>query len=367
MSGLTMIQRYILRRFFSNLLLCLVSVLVIYVVLDYVGKINRFSRVPLHVAAYYYLFVLPSILNLVISIIMLLAVMFTMGGLAKHSEITAMRSAGLSIFYISRPVLYFALLLAVSNILFNETLLPKVNRLRERKYAALIRQAPPPVYTVRYGFIYLGKDNILYYFKGRYDTRQKRGEDVDIEFYDHSKLYKRISCKSLEWVKGRWIARSGTERTFFEDSLATESFSIKTDFPRPIRERPEDILKEKKLPEEMNFLELRNYIQNLVRTGENPQTITRLRAELQYKLSLPFITFIVVIVGVSLTVKVGRSGIAKVFGLGILIGFIYYFLVNLGVGLGQSGTLNPVLGAWLGNLIFLPLSLIHFWKVTKKE
>lgn len=367
MSGPTLIQRYILGRFLSNLLLCTFSVLIIYVVVDYTGKIGKFGKVPIYVVGYYYLYVIPYILNLVISIIMLLTAMFTMGGLAKHSEITAMRSAGLSVFYITRPVIYFSILLVLGNIVFNETLYPKANRLRERMYNTLIRQQPPPVHAMRYGFIYLGQNNLMYHFKGRYDAALKRGTDVDIEFYEHSKLYKRISCRSLEWVKGRWLAKNGIERTFYAESLTTRPFQLMTEFPRPLLEKPEDILKEKRLPEEMNFMELNQYIDDLQRAGENPQTIAKLRADLQYKLSLPVIIFIVVILGVSLTVKVGRSGMAKVFGIGLLVGFFFYFAVNLGVGLGQSGTLHPVLGAWLGNLIFLPASLFYFWKVTKKE
>jgi lipopolysaccharide export system permease protein len=70
---------------------------------------------------------------------------------------------------------------------------------------------------------------------------------------------------------------------------------------------------------------------------------------------------------VALTVKAGRRGATRVFGLGLLIGFVYYFLVNLGLGLGESGGVHPVMGAWLGNLVFFPISLVHFWKVTKKE
>ncbi len=367
MSKPTLIQMYILKRFFSTLLLCTFSMLIIYIVVDYTGKIGKFSKAPLHTVAYYYIFVIPYILNLIISIIMLLTSMFTMGGLAKHSEITAMRSAGLSVFYITRPVIYFAIMLMFLNVILNETLYPKANRLREKMYNTLIKQQPRPVYTPRYAFIYIGKNNIIYHFKGKYDLKQKRGEDVDIEFYEHSKLYKRISCRTFEWAKDRWIAKNGVERTMYNDSVTSQQFSLLSDFPRQILETPDDILKEKRLPEEMNFIDLNAYIDDLKRAGENPQAIIRLRADLQYKLSLPFIIFIVVIVGVSLTVKAGRGGMAGVFGIGLLIGFFYYFLVNLGVGLGESGTINPVLGAWLGNLIFFPISLFYFWKVTKKE
>ncbi|MFH0919624.1 MAG: LptF/LptG family permease [Fibrobacterota bacterium] len=370
MFGLNTLQFYIFRRFLANLLLCLMAVLVIYMVIDYVGKIQKFSGIPLKVVGYYYIFVIPFILNLVISIVMLLSAMFTMGALAKNSEITAMRAAGLSIFYISRPVIYFALLVTLANIAFNETLMPRVNQYREKMYRTLIRKVPPVRNAQRYDFIYIGKNNVIYRFKGKYDAVARAGENVVIEFFEGSKLYKSVTCGAFRWdgKAKNWEGRDCVVRSFFEnDSLTLERQKILRAFPRPLVEKPDDILREQRLPDEMNFFELSGYIESLKRAGQEMMKINSLRADLHYKLSLPFITFIVVVFGVSLTVRSGRRGIARVFGIGLIIGFLYYFTVQLGLGLGRSGSLHPVLGAWMGNLLFLPVSVAYFLRVTKFE
>ena len=78
----------------------------------------------------------------------------------------------------------------------------------------------------------------------------------------------------------------------------------------------EDILRERLPPECMNFLELKKYIQTLQKAGESPYSIDKMRADLHYKVSLPFIILLATIFAVSLTVKVGRQGVAKVFGIG---------------------------------------------------
>jgi lipopolysaccharide export system permease protein len=346
---------------------CTVAIIVIYIVIDYVGKIKKFSDVPLRTMAFYYIFVVPYIINLVFSMIMLLTAMFTMGTLAKNSEITAMRSAGFSIFSITRPVIFFSLFLVMLNIVFNETLMPRINKKREKMYKTLIRKRPHQSTISRNNFFYVGKNNIIFHFKGKYDAVMKKGGDVDIEFYQGPQLYKKVSAKALEWKNGAWLAKEVIEYTFLKDSIVAAQVKNMTDFPKPIEEKPEDILKERLLPDEMNFMELREYIENMKRTGQDPPKINALRADLQFKISLPFISFIAVMFSVALTVRVGRSGIAKVFGIGLLFVFLYYFLVHLGLGLGRSGNLHPVLGAWIGNAVFFPLSSGYFYKVSKLE
>jgi lipopolysaccharide export system permease protein len=362
------IPLYIFRRFCVNLLFFTAAILAIYIIIDYVGKIKRFADIPLTTFAFYYFFVFPYIINLFFSIIILLTAMFTMGGLAKNSEITAMRSAGFSIFAISRPVVYFTLLLVLGNIAFNETLMPRLNRVRERMYKTLIRRQPPQSQVGRDNFFYIGKRDVIFHFKGRYDARAKAGQNVEIQFYEEGRLVKRITCERLAWRDNGWEAQRGVMWTFGRESIVSREFKVLRAFPKAIAEKPDDILKERLLPDEMNFMELNRYIENLKRTGQaDPLKIKALRADLQFKISHPFISFIVVMFGVSLTVRVGRSGMAKVFGLGLLTGFIYYFLVQLGLGLGRSGVMHPVLGAWLGNIIFFPLSAGYFYKVSKLE
>jgi lipopolysaccharide export system permease protein len=287
--------------------------------------------------------------------------------LAKNSEITAMRAAGISIFSITRPIVYFAVLCTLFNITFNETIMPRANSVRERMYRTLIKRQDAVSSLSRQDFYYIGDKNIIFHFKGSYDALRKRGSDVEIDFYRNGTLWKRIACSELGWTAAGWVARAGSERTFFADSLSTAYFTELKTFPVPIDEKPEDILKEPKLPEEMNFLELNEYIGSLQRTGEDPMKIGGLRADLHFNVSLPFITIIVVMFGVSLTVRVGKSGVAKVFGIGLLAGFVYYFFVNLGLGFGRSGAMHPVLGAWLGNMVFFPLSTAYFFKVSKLE
>jgi len=268
---------------------------------------------------------------------------------------------------ISRPVLILAFFMMILNFAFNETLLPKLNQVRENMYRTLIKKQAPNSRVSRNNFYFLGKQDIIFHFRGKYDAQSKKGEQVDIEFYGESELRYRLTCKTFVWEGEGWVARDGSLRAFFKDSIGVRHFKMLSHFPVPIAEKPDDILRRRRHPDEMNFFQLKRYIDSMVRAGEGREKTNKLSADLHFKASLPVISFILVLFGISLTVKVGKAGMAKVFGLGLLIGFMYYFLVHLGLGLGKSGTVNPVLGAWLGNLVFFPISAVYFFKVTKLD
>jgi lipopolysaccharide export system permease protein len=88
-------------------------------------------------------------------------------------------------------------------------------------------------------------------------------------------------------------------------------------------------------------------------------------ADLYFKISYPMINLIVVLLGVSLTTKVGRRGLARVFGVGLVICFTYYLFTKMGIALGHSGDLNPLLAAWIGNIVFFVLGMVLFIKVAR--
>lgn len=343
------------------------AILFIYVIIDYVGQLKKFVDVPLSTVAVYYFAKIPYILNLMISIIYLITTMLTVGSFARTSEITAMRASGISLGAISFPIIFFAVVLLAANIILNQTVLPRANTERERLYKTLIRRQKVNGETIRGDFIYKGYNDVIFRFKGLYNSSSKRGESVDIEFYRDSKLYSKVECKLFEWINDGWVARDATVRHFAGDGVQTEKYSSYSDFPVQIKEKPDDILRPKKNSEEMGYMELNRYIDILRRAGESPYRIDKLLTDLYVKISLPFTILIVALFGTSLTVRTGKKGMARSFGIGLFIGFFYYFFVNLGIGMGQSGSINPLVGAWFGTIIFAPFALLYFMKVARYE
>ena len=112
----------------------------------------------------------------------------------------------------------------------------------------------------------------------------------------------------------------------------------------------------------MNFIELKQYIDRVRREGGKANNYI---ADLYFKISYPMINLIVVLLGIALTTKVGKRGLARVFGVGLLICFAYYIFTKLGLAFGHSGELHPFVAAWLGNIVFLILGLFLFIRIAR--
>jgi Predicted permease YjgP/YjgQ family. len=49
-------------------------------------------------------------------------------------------------------------------------------------------------------------------------------------------------------------------------------------------------------------------------------------------------------------------------GASIFVIFGYYAFIKFGQSLGFKGILSPLLSAWIGNIIFIHIGLVLFWK-----
>ncbi len=114
-------------------------------------------------------------------------------------------------------------------------------------------------------------------------------------------------------------------------------------------EVPADFAKEVRQPAEMNYLELRSYVDKLRASGGR---IANYLVDLHLKLAFPLVNLIVVMIGASLATRLRMQSAALGFGLSIGIAFFFYGLMRTGQALGHNGALPPYLAAWMADLVF---------------
>jgi len=115
-------------------------------------------------------------------------------------------------------------------------------------------------------------------------------------------------------------------------------------------ETPQVFERSMKAPEEMSFWELRNYTRKIREEGYDS---TRSQVEFHSKIAFPFISLVLTLVGIPLGLRKKKGGIPFGITIGIGISFLYLLTFGLSRSLALSGSLPPVLGAWLANLLFL--------------
>jgi len=99
----------------------------------------------------------------------------------------------------------------------------------------------------------------------------------------------------------------------------------------------------------MTYLELKDYIEGLQQGGFE---VDHLKTELYTKLSFPFVSFIMPILGIPFAFTIGRKGALYGIAAGVLLGIFYWGAFGVFGVLGSNGLLSPLLAAWGPNLVF---------------
>jgi lipopolysaccharide export LptBFGC system permease protein LptF len=116
-----------------------------------------------------------------------------------------------------------------------------------------------------------------------------------------------------------------------------------------VTEPPRYFEKEVRLSSEMNYNELRRYIEDLQQSGFD---VVRLRVQLHNKIAYPAITLVMAILAVPFALSVGRRGALAGVAAAVGIAIGYMLIFRLFEVLGNVQYLPPALAAWSPDLIF---------------
>ncbi|MBN2092657.1 LPS export ABC transporter permease LptG [candidate division KSB1 bacterium] len=354
------LDRYLLKTFILTLLFTLFAFICVFIIVDLVDRLREFlnHEVPRSIILNYYLFYIPYIIALILPITILLAALLSVGKLARFNEITAMKSAGLSIKRILLPLFIFGFLLSIFMIYFGERVVPFTN---QRMFNIERENLGKHTHLeMRRNNIYFRDPQFQHWiFINHYDPRLNKANRVSIQEIENNSLLSRIDAQQMIWKDSSWVFINGTQRKPGADN---ESGYARFDSLRfnQISFLPEDFAKVQKKHEEMTYSELQKFIEEVAQNGGEPKTWL---VDLYIKISFPFANFIILLFGAPLAANKNRSGKALGFGISLFVAFFFFGFVKTGQTLGHNGVLPPLFAAWMGNLIFLSAGAIILFKV----
>jgi lipopolysaccharide export system permease protein len=356
------LDRYVFREFTLFLLLGLLGFICLFSVVDVIDKIDVFldHRAPGGLIARYYLYRAPEVIVQVLPVAILLATFLSLGQLNKYGELTAMRSAGVSLGRMLAPVFIIAASSVVLALAFSEAVVPAANRERDRIYEEQIQSQLKGPTTERADVTYLGGGGRIYYMR-LYVVPERRMHEVSVQEFSHGNLVKRIDAAEASWDGRRWVFTSGWVRTFAADSEAAKFFDHYSE--DGIDEPPGNFAREIRKPADMNYRELRQLIVTLRASGAR---VGNYLVDLNLKLAFPLINFVVVLIGAPLATRLRATSTALGFGLSVTISFTYYAFMQSGKALGHNGALPPYLAAWMGDLVFGIVGMIMFTRAQRR-
>lgn len=366
------LDRYVVRQFVMSFLFAMIAVLLIFLVIDMMEKLDDFidAQVPEETVVQYYVSFMPEIIKLMTPVGMLLAALFVMGRMTNQNELSAMKSSGVSLYRLLLPFLGVALMVSLLSVYFNAWVVPNAN---VKKFA--IERA-----HLQRGFEATNRFNI-FFLDGRsrlvsigfFDILRGVASRVSIQEFDENDptiLIRRYDAHEMEWVEANrklgdtsftgWVLSIGTRREFTGAGEVLHRFDREPIGRLTIT--PEQIEKKQRRPDEMNYSELKEFIESQRLAG---QDVSRWLVDFYGKISFPFASIIVVLFGVPFAANKRRSGIAIEFGIAVAVTFIYLGFMKTSQVFGYNGDIDPFLTAWLANLIFLFAAIVNLLRVQK--
>jgi lipopolysaccharide export system permease protein len=128
----TIIDRYMLRQFVQVLVICLMSMIGLYIVIDAFGHLDHFVDYAdkhgnlLGTMAMYYAYRAIEFFNRTSGTMTLIAVMFTITWIQRHHEMTALLAAGITRTRVMRPVLIAAIFVSLLAAANREFIMPNI-------------------------------------------------------------------------------------------------------------------------------------------------------------------------------------------------------------------------------------------------
>lgn len=346
---MTILTRYIAFAYLKVLGLCLSSFVSIYLVIDFLEKIGRFTRFKaktLHIAQYF-IYKTPEIITQVIPLAVLMSTLLTLGMLSRTSEIVAMRGCGISLRRISMPILITAGIASILTMAANEFILPETYGKTRYIEDVLIRKESYNTFFRQNNIWH--KDGNLILQANMFDPASKKLKGItlwNLEAGMHPR--QRIDAEQGIWDGRQWVLQKAYTREITGGGV---SRTLKSEqLPVLLNLKVEDLKVVDKYADNMGFFKLRKYIDKLRKGGYET---TRYEAQMHARISLPFASLIMAFLGIPFALRGGRSsGIALGIGASVGIGFAYFITNSMLLSFGQTGLLPPMVSAWAANLIF---------------
>jgi lipopolysaccharide export system permease protein len=377
------LDRYLIRQFGSTLIFSLMAFWLVFLVVDLVERMDKFidKQAPLFLVAKYYVYYTPYIVVLALPVAVLLACLFSLGQLARHNELTAMKSAGISLYRILLPLFAVSLLISLFAVAFGETIVPLASQRREETKKVEIEKGRREDAVVLHNVFVQAEDGRIFHLAS-YDTRKKLGSDALVQKFKGSRLKEEIRAKRVRWENSGWLFEEGVERVFCDslpesaqiedsgeansDSLLSTSVERYQAFDRlfrlDLKIKPEALVRRQKQPEEMGYLELAQYVKVRKRAGAE---VTKELTDLNSKIAYPFINFLIVLFGAPIAANPRRSGMAVGVAITLFIAFCSYIVIKGSLILGYEGIFSPFLAAWAANILFAILGAFLLLKAKK--
>ncbi len=359
---LRIIDRYIIGKFLGTFFLTITLILAIAVVFDISEKIDNFvnkgASMPEIIFDYYLNFVVYYG-NLFSSMIVFIATIFFTSRMTGNYEIVAILTGGVSFKRLMWPYFIAATIVAAISFTLGHFVIPKTNVTRLKFQTTYIDKAQDDRFKNIHRQI---KEGHVIFFEN-FNTDNNSGYHFTYEVFEGNKLKSKLKADfiNLDTNKNVWTLNNYHVRTIADDG--TEEMWAGKKLDTVFDFKSEEIVPKLYTIEMMNTPELNEFIEaEKIRGSEN---INFYLIEKYKRTAWPVSTYILVLIGVSLSSKKTRGGLGLNIAVGLLICVSYIFFMQISTTFATLGNFSPLMAVWFPNIVFSFIGIYLYYIAPK--
>ena len=359
---LTILDRYIIKKFLGTYIFSIVLIISIAVVFDINEKMDKFinNDAPLQaIVMDYYMNFIPYFANLFSPLFVFIAVIFFTSKLAENSEIIAMFSTGMSFKRMLRPYMVSAGIIAVVTYCLGAYVIPQGSETRldfEDKY-----YKPRKANTARN--IQLEIDSGVIAYIDRFEDYSKTGYRFSLDQFKGKQLVSHLTARSIVYdttAVHKWVLKDYMLRQM--DGMR-ESISKGARMDTVLQMEPADFLIMKHQQEMMTSPELRHYIARQRQRGF--ANVKEFELEYHKRIATSFASFILTLIGVSLSSRKSKGGMGLHLGIGLALSFSYIMFQTIASTFAVNGNMPPMIAIWIPNILYAFIAFFLYKRAPK--
>lgn len=345
------LDTYIIRKFIGTYVYSIILIISISIVFDINENLAKFTtnHAPLKAIVFdYYANFVPYFANLFSPLFVFIAVIFFTSKLAGNSEIIAMLACGTGFKRLLRPYLISAALIAALNFYLGSYVIPHGTIIRQN-FESLYKNNKKNTSAIN---VQLQVAPGVIAFMSQYDDITKTGYGFTLDKFENKKLISTLSANIVQYdtisdSRYHWTVHNYKIRTL---TGMREKITSGMKLDTVIMMEPMDLVFSKGQQETLTSPELRRYISKQQERGS--QNVVQYEVEYHKRIATSFASFILTIIGASLSSRKRKGGMGMYLGIGLALSFSYILLQTISATFAIQANTPAMLAAWIPNILY---------------
>lgn len=356
---------YMIKTFlwaFITVLALFVAIGFVIVMFDELDDILDSNTTSFGMGLTYILLCVPHVVVMFTPIVVVLSIIFGIGGLVKNREMLMLYVAGYSPLRLAIPLSIAMLFIILFMFVFNEKISgPFAGRARILKDTRILGKKEIIVSNELWLY---GKGDRIYQADAFFTHANKLTGFNIFEFEGPNKVFSaRLMAEEGVWNEGStmWTLKKVFAVHIQKDGSVKREKYDKMDYF--LEYTPKDFQRLVQHPEQMSHKEMKRLVDSIRNAGEDPQVYL---PDLRLKEAFPFAVFFLGILAYAMVVRFSSGTRAAGVGIGLLAVIGYFLILALGKSFARSGMINATLGAWGPNIVCLIFAIYLFRRLREE-